>query len=131
MRPGVLTQALFLCLLHVRVPSSTPPLLSAPLPSPQEKQPTVFWQLVCRNAQEILPYVYTPTVGEACQKYSRLPITSHGIFFTPADRGRMLERLKAWPQQDVRVMVVTDGERILGLGGEMRWDEMTRGDLNC
>eukprot|EP00270_Netrium_digitus_P013738 TRINITY_DN459_c0_g3_i2.p1 TRINITY_DN459_c0_g3~~TRINITY_DN459_c0_g3_i2.p1 ORF type:complete len:1056 (-),score=308.06 TRINITY_DN459_c0_g3_i2:222-3335(-) len=82
----------------------------------QAKEPKSFWKLTMNNAQEILPFVYTPTVGEACQKYSRLPIQTRGIFITPDDRGRVLEKLKTWPEQNIRIVVVTDGERILGLG---------------
>lgn len=60
--------------------------------------------------------MYTPTVGEACQRYSELGIQTRGLYITPKDRGQILSRLRAWPQQDIRVVVVTDGERILGLG---------------
>ncbi|CAI6010995.1 unnamed protein product [Closterium sp. NIES-65] len=82
----------------------------------QEKNVQAFWQLTMNNAQEILPFVYTPTVGEACQKYSRLPINTRGLFLSPSDKGTILDKLKAWPDQKIRVIVVTDGERILGLG---------------
>lgn len=57
-----------------------------------------------------------PTVGEACQKYHQLPLRTRGLYLTLHDRGNILKKLQAWPQQDIKVAVVTDGERILGLG---------------
>ncbi|GBG68534.1 hypothetical protein CBR_g3078 [Chara braunii] len=82
----------------------------------REKDENLFYRVLMTNAQELLPHVYTPTVGEACQKYSKLPIKTHGIILTPADKGKILDKLKAWPEKDIRVIVATDGERILGLG---------------
>lgn len=82
----------------------------------REENEDAFYALLVEHAQDILPYVYTPTVGEACEKYSHLPVKTRGIFFTPADKGQILQKLQAWPGKDVKVMVVTDGERILGLG---------------
>ncbi|GBG68540.1 hypothetical protein CBR_g3084 [Chara braunii] len=82
----------------------------------QEKDPGVFYELLMKNSQELLPYVYTPTVGEACQKYHKLPVKTHGLYIRPEHRGSILKLLKSLPQQDVKVVVVTDGERILGLG---------------
>lgn len=83
----------------------------------QEKTPTLFYKVLINNAQELLPIVYTPGVGAACQNYSKLPIATHGIFITQADKGHILEKLKSdWPETTVKVVVVTDGERILGLG---------------
>ena len=57
-----------------------------------------------------------PTVGEACQRYHELPLKTHGLRVSLDDRGSILDKLRAWPVQDVEVTVVTDGERILGLG---------------
>ncbi|KAL3679573.1 hypothetical protein R1sor_022529 [Riccia sorocarpa] len=82
----------------------------------QDTQSDTFWKLMINNAQELLPYVYTPTVGEACEKYSNLPIKTRGLYFREEDSGKILEKLKAWRHQDIQVIVVTDGERILGLG---------------
>ncbi|OAE35301.1 hypothetical protein AXG93_392s1500 [Marchantia polymorpha subsp. ruderalis] len=82
----------------------------------QDSQPDTFWKLMINNAQELLPYVYTPTVGEACEKYSNLPIKTRGLYIREEDSGKILEKLKAWRHQDIQVIVVTDGERILGLG---------------
>ncbi|CAM6112028.1 unnamed protein product [Calypogeia fissa] len=82
----------------------------------QDTQSDTFWNLIINNAQELLPYVYTPTVGEACEKFSNLPIKTRGLFIRQEDSGKILQKLKAWRHQDIEVIVVTDGERILGLG---------------
>ena len=80
----------------------------------------VFYRLLVNNAMEIMPYVYTPTVGEACQTYHTLPIAQQGVYITADDKGRVGEALRsrAPPSlaNDLKVAVVTDGERILGLG---------------
>lgn len=76
----------------------------------------LHFKLLLAHTEEILPFIYTPTVGEACQRYSELGIETRGLYITKHDKGNVLAKLKAWPRQDVRVIVVTDGERILGLG---------------
>lgn len=57
-----------------------------------------------------------PTVGEACENYHKLPLKTRGMYLTLHDKGNVLKKLQAWPVQDVKVAVITDGERILGLG---------------
>eukprot|EP00197_Chlamydomonas_leiostraca_P005503 CAMPEP_0202866184 /NCGR_PEP_ID=MMETSP1391-20130828/7245_1 /ASSEMBLY_ACC=CAM_ASM_000867 /TAXON_ID=1034604 /ORGANISM="Chlamydomonas leiostraca, Strain SAG 11-49" /LENGTH=597 /DNA_ID=CAMNT_0049546107 /DNA_START=115 /DNA_END=1908 /DNA_ORIENTATION=- len=78
--------------------------------------PGLYFRLLMEETEEVMPYVYTPTVGEACQRYHELPIPTQGVYLTPKDKGRMLQKLRAACNRDVRVIVVTDGERILGLG---------------
>ena len=86
----------------------------------QHEDAGVFYRLLVNNAMEIMPYVYTPTVGEACQTYHTLPIAQQGVYITADDKGRVGEALRsrAPPSlaNDLKVAVVTDGERILGLG---------------
>lgn len=82
----------------------------------QHFRPELFYQVLCQCVEQILPYVYTPTVGEACMYYSNLPMVPIGLRLTAADKGNVLQRLQQFPLQDVKVVVLTDGERILGLG---------------
>ena len=63
-----------------------------------------------------MPWIYTPTVGEACRHFSHIAREPKGFFITPADKGRIAKILGHWPEKDIRVIVVTDGQRILGLG---------------
>ncbi|CAG9460675.1 unnamed protein product [Pedinophyceae sp. YPF-701] len=81
-----------------------------------ERSPELHFQLLMTNTEETLPFIYTPTVGEACQRYGELGIQTRGCYITPADRGNMAAKLAPWTSQNIRVIVVTDGERILGLG---------------
>ena len=73
-------------------------------------------RLLMRHTEEVLPFIYTPTVGEACQRYHVLPLETHGLYLSLADRGQVIKKLHALGRSDVRVIVITDGERILGLG---------------
>ncbi len=86
------------------------------LSSIQERNERLFFQIVIDHVERILPIIYTPTVGEACREFSHIARDPKGFFITPDDRGKIRRILGNWPRKNIRVIVVTDGQRILGLG---------------
>ena len=82
----------------------------------QGRNETLFYAVLMSDPATYMPLVYTPTVGEACQKFAHIFREARGMFLPITARGRVREILGNWPEKDVRFIVVTDGERILGLG---------------
>ena len=86
------------------------------LRSLHDRNETLFFRLLIDHPDEMTPIVYTPTVGLACQRYTHIFQRPHGVFVSAADRGRVEQVLANWPRREVAIIVVSDGERILGLG---------------
>jgi len=82
----------------------------------QDRNEVLFYRCLLDNIDKLAPIIYTPTVGEACQGFSTLFRRPRGMYFSYADRGSMHSMVWNWPSDDVEIIVVTDGSRILGLG---------------
>ena len=84
----------------------------------QDTNETLFYNLLRSHLKETLPIIYTPTVGEACEHFSTIYRRARGLFISWPNRHRIDEMLQSFSRNDIRVIVVTDGERILGLGDQ-------------
>jgi malate dehydrogenase (oxaloacetate-decarboxylating) len=84
----------------------------------QDNDETLFYALIAQHTEELLPIVYTPTVGEGCQRFSEIWRKPRGLFLSYPDRDRIAQILANSRYDDVRCIVVSDGERILGLGDQ-------------
>lgn len=82
----------------------------------QDRNENLFYRVVMNHLEEMMPIIYTPTVGKACQEFQHIYRKPRGFYVSLQDKGRVKEILQNWPHKSARIIVVTDGERILGLG---------------
>ncbi|KAF9113897.1 Malic enzyme [Mortierella sp. AM989] len=82
----------------------------------QDRNETLYYRLLIDNLEELSQIIYTPTVGEACQRFHSIYRRARGMYFSTLDRGQMAAMIHNWPHDQVDVIVVTDGSRVLGLG---------------
>ena len=82
----------------------------------QDRNENLFYRVVMNHIEEMMPLIYTPTVGQACHEVQHIYRKPRGFYVSLHDKGRVKEILQNWPHKDARIIVVTDGERILGLG---------------
>ena len=115
--PAVTTMELQVARRHAEIANLEDDLLKyLVLSDLQARNETLFDAVLMSDPATYMPLVYTPTVGEACQKFAHIFRAARGMYLPISARGRIEEILGNWPERDVRFIVVTDGERILGLG---------------
>src|SRR3954447_23582471 len=115
--PAVTTMALQVARRHAEIAALDNDLQKyLVLSDLQARNENLFYAVLMSDPATYMPLVYTPTVGEACQKFAHIFREPRGIFLPLTARGRLKDLLSNWPEKDVRFIVVTDGERILGLG---------------
>ncbi|RLE13695.1 MAG: NAD-dependent malic enzyme, partial [Actinobacteria bacterium] len=83
-----------------------------------DRNETLFYRFLLENLEEVVPVIYTPVVAMTCSHWSRIYRTAHGLYITPRDRGRIADLLLVRPVEQPPVIVVTDNERILGIGDQ-------------
>ena len=86
------------------------------LSSLQDRNERLYYHTIIENIEDIMPLIYTPTVGQACKEFAHIFRQTKGFYITPDDKGEISNMLDNWPEQDIRIIVITDGQRILGLG---------------
>ena len=115
--PAIATMELQVARLHEEIANLNDDLQKyLVLSDLQTRNETLFYALIMSDPATYMPIVYTPTVGEACQKFGHIFRQARGVYLPISARGRLRALLSNWPEKDVRFVVVTDGERILGLG---------------
>jgi len=81
-----------------------------------DRNTTLFYRFLMENLEETTPIMYTPTVGQACQRFGHIYRKSRGMYITRRHRGRVADVLGNWPSPEIDIIVISDGSRILGLG---------------
>ena len=115
--PAVTTMALQVARRHAEIAALENDLQKyLVLSDSQTRNETLYYAVLMSDPATYMPLVYTPTVGETCQKFAHIFRQARGMYLPITARGRLKELLSNWPEKDVRFIVVTDGERILGLG---------------